>query len=58
MPLQVKCVAAVVMDGGPRKLAVELNYYVDNPDGFGPAWMLSLNVTPAVKHGLVSLFGL
>lgn len=34
----------------PVKLAVEINYYVEQPDAFGPDWMIGFNVTPVVNN--------
>jgi hypothetical protein len=58
VPLQLNFGKTVVTNGRPWKLAVELNYYVEKPEAFGPEWMLSLNVTPVVKNGLAGWFGL
>lgn len=58
VPLQVNAGKTVVWGGRPWKLSAELNYYVKKPDAFGPEWMLSLNITPVVKNGLASWFGL
>ena len=58
LPLQVNAGKTVMFNGRPWKFNVELNYYVDKTDAFGPEWMLGLNVTPVVKNGLASWFGL
>ena len=58
MPLQLNVGKTVIRNGRPWKLSVELNYYVEKPDAFGPEWMLSLNVAPVVKNGLARWFGL
>ncbi len=58
VPLQLTVGKAVVISGRPWKFAVELNYYVEKPDAFGPEWMFSVNITPVVKNGLASWFGL
>lgn len=42
----------------PKLLSFEINYYVEQPDPFGPDWMIGFNVAPVVKNGLASLFGL
>jgi len=34
----------------PVKLELELNYYVEQPDAFGPEWMVGLNITPVVPN--------
>ena len=58
VPLQVNFGKTVVMGGRPWKLSAEINYYVEKADTFAAEWMLSLNVTPVVKNGLASWFGL
>lgn len=58
VPLQLNFGKTVVMNGRPWKLAAEINYYVEKADPIGPEWMVSLNVTPVVKNGLASWFGL
>lgn len=58
VPLQINAGKTVVWGGRPWKLSVELNYYVEKADAFGPEWMLSFNIAPVVKNGLASLFGL
>ncbi|MGD2019735.1 MAG: hypothetical protein PVJ30_04975 [Thiohalocapsa sp.] len=34
----------------PVNFEVEINYYVDQPDAFGPEWMIALNITPIVPN--------
>ncbi len=58
VPLQVNAGKTVVWNGRPWKLSVELNYYVEKADTFGPEWMISFNIAPVVKNGLASLLGL
>jgi len=58
VPLQINAGKTVVLGGRPWKFSVELNYYVERPDAFGPKWMVGLNVAPVVKNGLAAWFGL
>jgi hypothetical protein len=58
IPLQLNIGKTVVMGGRPWKLSFEINYYVEQPDPFGPDWMIGFNVAPVVKNGLAGLFGL
>jgi len=58
VPLQINAGKTVAINGRPWKFSVELNYYVEKSDAFGPEWMLSLNIAPVVKNGLASLIGL
>jgi hypothetical protein len=58
VPLQINAGKTVVLKGRPWKFSMELNYYIEKADSFGPEWMLSLNIAPVVKNGLARLFGL
>ena len=58
IPLQLNIGKTMVFGGRPWKLSFEINYYVEQPDAFGPEWMIGFNVAPVVKNGLASLFGL
>jgi hypothetical protein len=58
VPLQINAGKTVVLNGRPWKFSVEVNYYVEKSDAFGPEWMISLNIAPVVKNRLASLFGL
>ena len=37
-------------------LSMEVNYYVEQPDAFGPRWFIGFNVAPVVENALASLF--
>jgi len=50
VPLHLTVSKTELLGGRPWKFEVELNYYVDQPDAFGPDWMVSLNVTPIVEN--------
>jgi hypothetical protein len=44
-------VSKTVMFGNlPVKLEFEANYYVVQPDLFGPKWMIGFNITPVVPN--------
>ena len=58
VPLQLNVGKTVMFGGRPWKLSFEINYYVEQPDPFGPDWMIGFNVAPVVKNGLASFFGL
>jgi hypothetical protein len=58
VPLQINTGKTVILGGRPWKFSVELNYYVEKADAFGPEWMLGLNVAPVVKNGMAKWFGL
>jgi len=46
----------VTFGNTPVKLAVEVNYYVERPDAFGPRWMVGLNITPVVPNFVETWF--
>ena len=54
LPLNFTVGKTVVLNGRPWKFAVEINYFVAQPDAFGPEWFVGLNVTPVVENMLAS----
>jgi len=50
IPLNLTVSRTVIFGKLPVKLAFEANYYVEQPDLFGPEWMLAFNVTPVVPN--------
>lgn len=54
VPLNLTVGKTVKWGNTPVKLAVELNYYVKQPDLFGPRWMIGLNITPVVPNFIES----
>lgn len=56
VPLNLTISKTVKAGDTPVKLEVEVNYYVESPDAFGPKWMIGLNITPVVRNVLVDLF--
>lgn len=46
----------IIFAGRPWKFGVEINYYVEQPDAFGPEWMIGLDITPVVENKLASWF--
>ncbi len=50
IPLNFKFGKTVIMNGRAWKLAAEVNYYVKQPDAFGPEWFIGFNVTPVVEN--------
>ena len=55
IPLQLSAGKTVIMNGRPWKLSGEVNYYVEQPDAFGPDWMISISIAPVVKNFLADL---
>lgn len=50
VPLHLTISKTVFLGKHPFKFELELNYYIVQPDAFGPEWMVSLNVTPIVSN--------
>ena len=46
----------VIWNGRPWKVGAEINYYVDQPDAFGPEWMFGINISPVVENVFASWF--
>jgi hypothetical protein len=46
----------MILEGRPWKLAVELNYYVENPDAFAPEWFIGINIAPVVENVFAGWF--
>jgi len=50
VPLNFNVGKTVMAGKLPVKLQFEINYYIEQPDLFGPEWMISFNITPVVKN--------
>lgn len=50
VPLNVTVGKTIMAGKLPLKLQLEVNYYVEQPDAFGPQWMIGFNVTPVVRN--------
>ena len=50
IPIQLNVSKTVVLGKMPWKFQVEANYYVEQPDAFGPEWMISFNISPVVSN--------
>ncbi len=50
IPLNATVGRTVMLGKTPVKIAVEVNYYVEQRDAFGPEWMIGLNITPVVPN--------
>jgi hypothetical protein len=46
----------VAGSGRPWKYSVEVNYYVERADAFGPELMIGINITPVTVNKLAGLF--
>ncbi|WNC73601.1 hypothetical protein RGQ13_06300 [Thalassotalea psychrophila] len=56
IPLNFSFGKTVMFGTRPWKLGMEINYYVEKPDDFGPEWMISFNVSPVVENVMANWF--
>lgn len=56
IPINFNFGRTIVRNGKPMKFAIELNYYIDQPEAFGQAWGISFNITPLIKKSRRKLF--
>ena len=56
LPLNLSIGKTVIWNGRPWKLGAEINYFVDQPDAFGPQWMFGINIAPVVKNVFAGMF--
>lgn len=50
IPLNLNVGRTVMMGKTPVKVSLEVNYYVEQADAFGPEWMIGINLTPVVPN--------
>jgi hypothetical protein len=50
IPLHAKVGKTVIFEKMPVKFEVEVNYFVEQPDAFGPEWLVSFNIIPVVDN--------
>jgi len=50
IPLNLTAGRTIKFGNMPVKLALEVNYYVERPDPFGPQWMIGFSITPVVPN--------
>jgi len=50
IPLNLTVSKTLKWGNTPVKIELDLNYYVEQPDEFGPEWMIGLNITPVVPN--------
>jgi hypothetical protein len=56
IPINLSVGKTVVVNGRPWKFNVEINYYAEQPDAFGPEWMVGFDVTPVVENKILQWF--
>jgi len=50
IPLNLYISKTVLFGNMPFKFDLDINYYVAQPDDFGPEWMIGFNITPIVPN--------
>ena len=50
IPINLNVSKTVLLGKTPWKFELEANYYVEQPDAFGPQWMIGFNISPVVKN--------
>lgn len=56
IPLNFQVGKTILAGGRPWKVGLEINYYVEQADAFGPEWMIGFNITPVVENAMVDWF--
>lgn len=56
VPLNLSVARTVKLNGRPWQFEVEVNYYVEQPDAFGPEWMVGIKITPVVSNFIENMF--
>lgn len=56
LPINFAIGKTMKLNGRPWKFAVEINYYVDQNDNFGPDWMIGINIAPVIENQLANWF--
>jgi len=50
VPVNLYISKTVLFGKTPFKFDLDINYYVEQPDAFGPEWMVGFNITPIVPN--------
>ena len=50
IPINLNVSKTVLLGKTPWKFELEANYYVEQPDAFGPQWMIGFNISPVVNN--------
>ncbi|BHH86074.1 hypothetical protein [Desulforhopalus sp. 52FAK] len=50
IPVNLSVSKTVMFGETPWKFELEANYYVEQPDAFGPQWMIGFNISPVVNN--------
>jgi len=56
VPLNITLSKTMTLGGRPWKFGMDFNYYVEQPDAFGPEFLVEFKITPVVENVLANLF--
>ncbi len=56
LPINFAVGKTLKLNGRPWKFSVEINYYVDQNDNFGPDWMIGINIAGVVENQIANWF--
>jgi len=56
LPLGLGVAKTTKLGGRPWKFSFQVQYFVEQPDAFGPEWLLKFTITPVLQNRLTSLF--
>ncbi|MEH6651844.1 MAG: hypothetical protein V7707_17625 [Motiliproteus sp.] len=56
VPLNFNFGKTLVLGSRPWKFGLEFNYYLEQPDAFGPEWMVSFSISPVVDNVIANWF--
>jgi len=56
VPISFAVGRTIKLGNRPWKLQVDVNYFVEQADAFGPDWSVSFNVTPVIKNFMADWF--
>lgn len=56
LPLGVGLAKTTKLGGRPWKFQAQVQYFAEQPDAFGPEWLLKFTITPVVQNKLADLF--
>ncbi|MEH6579009.1 MAG: hypothetical protein V7731_18255 [Amphritea sp.] len=56
VPLNFTFGKTLLLGNRPWKFGLEFNYYLEQPDAFGPEWMVSFSITPVVENVMANWF--
>lgn len=54
VPINAGIFKTVQWGNTPVQLGAEINYFVNQPDDFGPDWQISFNITPVLPNPIAS----